>query len=426
MKYSKFTFLFSIFKYTLIGFGFLLCSCQLKKTNTLPLNEENTVVDLNIKKKKEKHINASPEPAANDVNSIVALLQGKTIAIVGNQTTVVTKQKKGRTEYIHLVDTLLARGLKINTVFAPEHGFRGTEDAGATIKNGIDSRSGLPIISLYGKNKKPSNEQMKGLDYIVFDIQDVGARFYTYISTLHYVMEAAAENNVKVLVLDRPNPNGFIIDGPKLDMAHSSFVGMHPIPIMHGMTIAEYALMINGQGWLAGGKKCKLEYLKNNNYTHESRYSLPIKPSPNLPNDKAINLYSSLCFFEGTDISVGRGTANQFQVYGAPFLKAYKEYSFTPMPNLGATNPPHNGVLCYGKDLRSHPELNQIDLSFLIDAYQQTKNKKNFFNSFFIKLAGSTKLQQQIEQGLSASVIRAGWQDDIATFKKMRAPYLLY
>lgn len=372
--------------------------------------------------------------AADQLELWVAGYKGKNIAIVGNQTSVVRSSKRYNDDgtlntnvtYTHLVDTLISRGVNVKKVFAPEHGFRGTADAGASIKDGIDKKTGVPLISLYGANKKPTQEQLEGLDFVFFDIQDVGARFYTYISTLHYVMEACAQSNTMVVVLDRPNPNGSIVDGPVLEKEHTSFVGVHPIPVLHGMTVGEYAQMINGQHWLASKLQCQLLVLRNKNYTREMPYSLPIKPSPNLPNDKSINLYPSLCFFEGTDISVGRGTEMQFQIYGAPQLTAYKDFSFTPRPNEGATNPPHNGKLCYGVDLRDHKTLTRLDLSFLIDAYNKTANKKNFFNSFFTKLAGSQTLQKQIEQGMTADQIRATWSKDLEAFKAMRAPYLIY
>ena len=309
----------------------------------------------------------------------------------------------------------------------PEHGFRGTADAGEVVKDGIDTKTGLPIVSLYGSNKKPSVEQLKGLDIVVFDIQDVGARFYTYISSLHYVMEACAENNIPVLILDRPNPNGHYIDGPILEMEHKSFVGMHPIPVVHGMTIGEYATMINGEKWLAKGVQCELKIIPIKNYNHSLSYSLPIKPSPNLPNDKAINLYPSLCFFEGTNVNAGRGTETQFQVFGSPFLSpsAY-QFKYTPKPNEGAKHPKHENKLCYGENLTKAKNLDTINLNWLITAYNNTQNKTEFFNNFFTKLAGTKKLQQQIENGLIEAQIKATWQEGLETFKKTRTNYLIY
>ncbi len=361
---------------------------------------------------------------ANQTELYLPLLKGKKVAVVGNQTSVIFK--KTATQHTHLVDSLLSRGVQIKKVFAPEHGFRGKADAGEHIIDGKDQKTGLPILSLYGKNKKPSAAVLANIDLIIFDIQDVGARFYTYISSLHYVMQAAAENNIEVLILDRPNPNGHYIDGPILDSKYSSFVGLHPVPIVHGMTIAEYAQMINGQGWLGKGLRCNLHLIKMKNYNHARKYSLPIKPSPNLPNDKAINLYTSLCFFEGTNVNAGRGTDQQFQIYGSPFLPKTSSFSYTPIANSGAKYPKHKGKRCYGQNLSSTPTLNSINLDWLINAYQQTQDKSKFFNNFFSKLAGTSLLQQQIENGLSASEIKKTWAADLNIYKKMRTSYLLY
>ncbi len=291
----------------------------------------------------------------------------------------------------------------------------------------MDTKTGVPIVSLYGDNKKPKPEQLKHIDVMVFDIQDVGARFYTYISSLHYVMEACAEAHIPLLILDRPNPNGHYVDGPILEMEHKSFVGMHPIPVVHGMTIGEYATMINGEKWLKNGVSCELKVIPIKNYTHQTAYSLPIKPSPNLPNDTAINLYPSLCFFEGTNVSVGRGTDKQFQVFGSPFLDKTKyTYSFTPQPNEGAKQPPYQNKVCYGMNLSHTKKLNGLDLSYLINAYRATQNKSEFFNSFFTKLAGTKKLQQQIEDGLTETDIKASWQQGLDGFRKVRDKYLIY
>lgn len=364
-----------------------------------------------------------PIPAANQPDLYLPLLKGKKVGIVANQTSIV--QHISGTK--HLVDFLLNEKISIEKIFVPEHGFRGTADAGENIAHSHDPSTRLPLISLYGKNKKPSSEQLKGIDCLLFDMQDVGVRFYTYISTLHYVMEAAAEQKIPVIVLDRPNPNGFYIDGPLLEVKQKSFVGMHPVPIVYGMTIGEYAQMINGEKWLAKGVKCKLTIIPLAHYTHQTRYTLPVKPSPNLPNATAINLYPSLCFFEGTNVSVGRGTEHQFQCYGAPFLdKSAYEYTFTPQPNVGAKQPPHNGVRCYGENLTQHPELNQLSLQWLIKAYKNNTDKAPFFNNFFNKLAGNTLLQEQIKQGLSEAEIRKSWQNDLTKFKKIREKYLLY
>lgn len=349
------------------------------------------------------------------------LLKTKNVGVVANQTSYLEIEKQ------HLVDYLVSKEISLKKVFAPEHGFRGTADAGEHVKDGIDSKTGISIISLYGNNKKPSQEQLKGIDVMIFDIQDVGARFYTYISTLHYVMEACAEAGIAVIVFDRPNPNGHYIDGPIMEKEYQSFVGMHPIPVVHGMTIGEYAKMINGEGWLKNKMKCEISVIEMKNYTHETPYSLPIKPSPNLPNDKAINLYPSLCFFEGTFINAGRGTEMQFQVFGAPSLPISEfSFTYTPQPNEGAKEPKFKGQLCHGKDLRQEPRLNHINLEWLIETYNANGKKKDFFNSFFVKLAGTKKLQQQIEQGISAKTIRDSWKEGLENFEKIRKKYLIY
>ena len=374
--------------------------------------------------------------AANQTEAFLPLINGKHIGIVANQTSVIFKELKtsgasASDSYTHLVDSLVSLNIDVKTVFAPEHGFRGTADAGELVKDGIDTKTGIPIISLYGKNKKPSPEQLSGLDMIIFDIQDVGARFYTYISSLHYVMEACAEQNIPILVLDRPNPNSHYIDGPILEKEHQSFVGMHPIPVVHGMTIGEYAQMINGEAWLDNSVQCDLTVIPIKNYTHTTSYSLPIKPSPNLPNDVAINLYPSLCFFEGTNVSVGRGTDMQFQVAGTtyPHQKVLHRFEFTPQPNEGAKYPKHQGKTCYGYDLSKHDTLSALNLDWLIEFYnanQQYKPEESFFNAFFTKLAGTSKLQEQIEKGLSEKDIRASWKQGLDDFKSTRSKYLLY
>ena len=342
-------------------------------------------------------------------------LQDKKVGIVGNQTSMIANT--------HLVDSLLSLGVDIVKVFAPEHGFRGTADAGAIIKDGIDSKTGVRIISLYGKNKKPKAEQLQEIDILVFDIQDVGVRFYTYISTLHYVMEAAAESNIKVIVLDRPNPNGHYVDGPILDTAFRSFVGMHPIPIVHGMTIGEYAKMIKGEKWIS--TNCKLTVIEMENYTHYTNYDLPLKPSPNLPNARAINLYASLCLFEGTNISVGRGTDYPFQHFGSPYLKS--SYSFTPKRGEGSKYPKHENIECFGTDLRFQDKyLTTINLNWIIQTYKQNSEKESFFNNFFDKLAGTDKLRKQIIAEKTAKEIKASWQEGLEDFKKIRRKYLIY
>jgi uncharacterized protein YbbC (DUF1343 family) len=407
-------------------------------SNNTPTYPTEELVVLDNDRGKRLLIDANtnePIPAAYLLGDWITKLKGKKIALVGNQTsviktrdTVVSKEwnTKDRLRYEHLVDTLIAQGIEIKRVFAPEHGFRGTADAGTTIRDGIDARTGIPIISLYGKNKKPFQEQLEDVDVVLFDIQDVGARFYTYISTLHYVMEACAQYDRKLIVLDRPNPNGHYIDGPILEEQHQSFVGMHPVPVVHGMTIGEYALMINGEQWLGKNLKTDLEVIKCKNYTHDSSYSIPIKPSPNLPNDQAVNLYPSLCFFEGTEVSVGRGTEMQFQVYGSPSLVKYTDFAFTPTPNIGAKRPLFNGKKCYGVDLREHKKLDHLELEFLVDAFAKAPFKQNFFNSFFTKLAGTKTLQAQIEKGMSAKEIAATWEKGLDAYQKIRVKYLLY
>src|SRR5690554_7332989 len=386
-----------------------------------------------LEKESQTQVKSSITTGADNYEVYLPLLKDKKVGVLTNQTGVVNRitflpehhGKTGVDEQIHLIDFLIENKIDVQKIYAPEHGFRGTADAGELIKDGKDAKTGLPIVSLYGNNKKPTKEQLSGIDIMVFDLQDVGARFYTYISSLHYLMEACAENNIPLIVLDRPNPNGTIIDGPTLEMDHKSFVGMHPIPVLHGMTIGEYAKMINGEKWLKGGIQCDLTVIECVNYTRDIAYSLPVKPSPNLPNDKAINLYASLCFFEGTNVSVGRGTDKQFQIFGSPFLKNM-DYSFTPKPNLGAKDPLHNGKVCYGRDLSEVENVNRLELKWLIEAYQNTPDKIKFFNNFFIKLAGTSKLQQQIEQGLNEVEIRKSWEKDLEAFRKTRDKYLIY
>ena len=354
-------------------------------------------------------------------------LEGKRVAVCGNQTSVVGKT--------HLVDTLLSRNVNIVKLFCPEHGFRGQAEAGATIASGKDPLTGLPVVSLYGKNKKPTAEQLQNVDIVLFDLQDVGCRFYTYISTLHYVMEAAAENGVKVVVLDRPNPNGFYVDGPVLDPQYKSFVGMHPVPVVYGMTIGEYARMINGEKWLANGVQCDLTVILLEGYTHETRYVLPVAPSPNLQTVEAVYLYPSLCLFEGTNVSVGRGTDHPFEMYGAPGMRA-GDYRFTPHAIPGVSeNPPFKDVECVGfllSEIASYGFYKlvpgELDLSYLMTAYQNCPDKASFFlkNNFFDKLAGTAQLRKQIVEGATDEEIRASWQPGLDAFKAVRAKYLLY
>ena len=400
--------------FIVLAFLFSLGSCQSQK------NEATKATDVEINKAtptQEKSIVVG----ANRLNSYLPLLKNKRIGVVANQTSVLFKEDN----YTHIIDSLVSLNIDIQKVFAPEHGFRGKADAGEHVTNGKDPKTGIDIISIYGQNKKPSAHQLKGLDIIVFDIQDVGARFYTYISSLHYVMEACAENNIPMLILDRPNPNGHYTDGPILESVHKSFVGMHPIPVVHGMTIGEYGQMINGEKWLNNGIQCDITIIKCENYNKQTAYSLPIKPSPNLPNDVAINLYPSLCFFEGTTISVGRGTEMQFQIYGAPFLPK-TAFSYTPKPNEGSKHPKYENKICYGKDLRSTAKIDVINLEWISNAYKLSSDKKTFFNSFFTKLAGTKTLQQQIINGVTNVDIRKSWQKNIQEYNQMRKPYLLY
>ena len=357
---------------------------------------------------------------AEQTNLYVSDLKGKTIALVVNHTSMIGK--------MHLADSLLSLGIKIKTIFAPEHGFRGTADAGEHVENGIDKKTGLPIVSLYGNNKKPSAAQLEGIDVVIFDIQDVGARFYTYTSTMHYVMEACAEQSKKLLILDRPNPNGHYVDGQVLDKKFASFVGLNPVPVVHGCTVGELAQMINGEGWLAGNKKCNFQIVKCLGYKHSTPYNPPIATSPNLPNLQSMLLYPSICFFEGTDVSVGRGTDKQFQVIGSPNPKN-GSFTFTPEDKPGAKNPPQKGKLCYGEDLSKIDARNQaFTLKYVIDYYKKSDNKAKFFSSpsFFDKLAGSDTTRKQIIAGMTETQIRASWKADLDNYKTIRKKYLLY
>jgi uncharacterized protein YbbC (DUF1343 family) len=363
-------------------------------------------------------------PAAERSELYLPLLKGKRVALVVNHSSLVGKN--------HLLDYLLKHDIKVQKIFAPEHGFRGQADAGTHIKNSKDRQTGLPIISLYGKHKKPTKADLKGIDLILFDIQDVGVRFYTYLSTLHYIMEAGAQQHIPVMVLDRPNPNGHYIDGPLLQKKYRSFVGLHPVPVVYGMTIGEYAKMINGERWLKGGKRVKLTVIPLANYTHQSAYSLPVKPSPNLPNERAILLYPSLAFFEGTVISAGRGTNRPFQLYGATKYKV-KKFSFVPKSRPGAQYPKFKGRRCYGVDLskteiKENRARQKLNLSYLKDAYANYPDKKGFFlkNRFIDKLAGTDQLRKQIRAEVSEKTIRKGWEKDLKHFKQIRKKYLLY
>jgi uncharacterized protein YbbC (DUF1343 family) len=355
---------------------------------------------------------------AEQLDILLPKIKDKKVALVVNYTAMVGKT--------HLADTLLSRGVQIKKILGPEHGFRGNAAAGEYVKDGVDTKSGLPLISLYGNNRKPTAEQLADIDVVVYDIQDVGVRFFTYIGTLHYVMEACAENGKKLIVLDRPNPNGSYIDGPVLLPAHKSFIGMHPVPVVHGMTVGEFAQMINGEGWLEGKKKCALEVVPLKNWNHQDEYSLPLRPSPNLPNDQAVKLYPSICFFEGTNLSLGRGTQFPFQAIGHPDLKNFP-FQFTPVTIEGvAKNPPQENKLCYGLDLRQVEIPKKIELHYLLETYKAFPDKENFFIPFFERLAGNTTLRQQIKDGLTEDQIRASWQKDLDAYKEMRKKYVLY
>ncbi len=348
-------------------------------------------------------------------------LQNKNVGIVANQTSIFNNT--------HLIDTLLSKGVNIKKIFTPEHGFRGSADEGAAINNSIDEKTQLPIISLYGNNKKPNQEQLKDIDIIVFDLQDVGVRFYTYISTMTYVMEAAAENNIPIIVLDRPNPNGFYVDGPVLEKENASFVGLHQVPVVYGLTIGEYAMMVNGEFWLKDSLQCDLKVIPLGNYDRNAIYELPVKPSPNLPNWESVYLYPSLCFFEGTIVSVGRGTETPFQLYGHPLMN--EEFTFTPKQAEGRKAPLLCDQVCHGEFLTDYAHnynqnKNELKLTWLINAYNQLKDNEKFFNNFLVKLTGTKDLEQQIKNGLSEKEIRKSWEPKLNEYKKIRKKYLIY
>ena len=362
------------------------------------------------------------QTGAEQTELYLETLRGKRVGIIANQTSLI-----GNT---HLVDTLLSMGVEVTKVFAPEHGFRGEAGAGEHIADGKDPKTGLEVLSLYGKLKKPTPAMLEKTDILLFDIQDVGTRFYTYISTLHYILEAAGENDIEVIILDRPNPNGHYIDGPVLDMKFRSFVGMHPIPIVHGLTIGELTQMILGENWIK--KEPSVKIIPCKGYTHKDYYSLPVRPSPNLPNDRAIALYPSLCWFEGTEVSVGRGTPNPFQIIGFPGCSA-GTFTFTPIDIPGiAMDPPFENKRCSGLDLRdastSQKRFIELELDWLIAMYQASPDKDSFFlaSGFFDKLCGNSGVREMVIAGKSASEIRASWQSDLLTYKSMRIKYLLY
>jgi len=391
-----------------ICFVFLNISCLQGKTGLVGNDEQESL---------------SIEVGAERLNEYIPLIHGKTIAVVANQTSYVADR--------HLVDTLLALGVSIKCVFAPEHGFRGEAGAGDKIKNAKDPQTGLAIVSLYGKHIKPTVEDLKGIDIIIFDIQDVGTRFYTYISTLQYVMEACIENSVGLIILDRPNPNGFYVDGPVLEDSYRSFVGMQKIPVVHGMTVGEYSGMLLGESWVNNSDKLSIHVITVANYTHKDLYQLPIRPSPNLPNMQSVYLYPSLCFFEGAAVSIGRGTPFPFQCYGFPGMEG-ANLNFKPINILGvATNPPYKDTICNGVDLRTK-EIDfqnlqtKLRLEFLLKAYASYPNKESFFNPFFERLAGTDQLRLQIINSETEAEIRKSWEPELSNFKKTRKKYLLY
>jgi len=368
-----------------------------------------------------------PIPAAQNMGRYLPLLQSKQIGLVANQTSVVKNSTIETESFTHLADTLRSLGISLKKVFAPEHGFRGTADAGAHISSGVDQKTGLEVISLYGANKKPRVEDLADIDLMIFDIQDVGVRFYTYISTLHYVMEACAEQNIPLIVLDRPNPNAHYIDGPLLKDDFKSFVGMHPVPVVYGMTIGEYAKMINGESWLQGQIKTDLTVISVENYTHHTPYALPIAPSPNLRSKQAIALYPSLCFFEGTPISAGRGTDRPFEIFGAPNLNVERyPFEFRPVARQGAKWAKFKDEICHGLDLGQITPGEHLELGWLIDTYNEAADKENFFNPFFDKLAGTDQLKKDIQAGLNKEEIYARWTKELEDFEQIRAKYLLY
>lgn len=353
-------------------------------------------------------------------------LKNKNIGMVVNPTSVIGS------DHVSSVDSLLKLGIHITKIFGPEHGFRGNASNGATVDDSVDPKTGIPAISLYGKHFKPTPADLKGIDLMIFDIQDVGTRFYTYLSTLHYVMEACAENNVELMILDRPNPNGFYVDGPMLDTTYRSFVGLDKLPIVHGLTLAEYAQMINGEGWLKNHVQCKLKIIKMSGYNHDMPYTLPVNPSPNLNTAQSILLYPSLCLFEGTTLSLGRGTMFPFQVLGHPLLKDKFSFSFTPVSIPGMSeDPPQKDKECYGIDLRNYDiyqfrKSKKIDILWLIKLYNAFPDKEHFFNAYFVKLAGTDQLRKQIEAGKSEDEIRKSWEPALSRYKQMRKKYLLY
>ena len=417
-------------KFNICLFTLLLISCSAGSQNDTDVNttENEPVIEDSVIVAEKMYCNDDVRVGAEITEAYFPMMEGMKIAVVGNQSSMV-----GET---HLVDTLLGAGLDVVRVFSPEHGFRGTADAGEKVNSEIDEKTGLAIFSLYGTNRKPSASQLSGIDVVIFDIQDVGVRFYTYISTLHNVMEACAEQGVKLMILDRPNPNGHYVDGPVLKEDFSSFVGMHPVPVVHGMTVGEYAQMINGEKWLAGGIECPMRIIPCEGWDHAKYYELPIAPSPNLPDMASVYLYPSLCFFEGTTVSIGRGTDTPFQLIGHPDYKIDSlglSFSFVPQPNGGSKHPKLEGETCFGTDLSAldlseFRTKGELDLSYLFDFYQNLDHGKSFFlpNNFIDLLAGSSDLRKGIMDGVTLDEMRAKWDVEITAFKEMRQAYLIY
>lgn len=422
LKYAKLLCLKSIFI-------FLVFSCGIKKRYQ-EYQDKKSSIDKQVID--EQNQAAGSENHDNNKSNVPILggerlslyldsLKGKRVAVVGNQTSMVGKT--------HLVDTLLSLGIKVQKVFSPEHGFRGDADAGEKVYSGTDQKTGLPLISLYANNKKPKPSQLEDVDIVIYDIQDIGVRFYTYISTLHYVMESCAENDKPVIVLDRPNPNGHYVDGPVRDSLHKSFIGMHPVPIVYGMTIGEYALMINDECWLADSVHCNLMVVPCKNYSRKMRYSITIPPSPNIRSDAAVALYPSLCLLEATTVSIGRGTERPFEYFGHPEFPA-TEFTFTPISSFGAKNPLWENKVCYGFDLNAAAKKRtyDINLGWLMEAKTLLGDSLTFIDqpAFFDRLAGTSELRKQINEGWTIKEIRASWKPEIQEFRKIRAKYLLY
>jgi uncharacterized protein YbbC (DUF1343 family) len=410
------------------------CSAQKQK-----IKIKNDKVKVKSETSKEKSSNTII-PAADQMDKYLPMLKGKKVALLVNHTSTIGKT--------HIIDTLIKSGVNIKVIFGPEHGFRGDAPDGEKIETTADIKTGIPVVSLYGKKNKPTPEDLKDVDVMIYDIQDVGTRYYTFISSMQYFMEAALESNIPFIILDRPNPNGFYVDGPVLDMKFKSFVGMQPVPVVYGMTIGEYANMILQEGWLGeaanaayenlkrvryreGAKFFQLQVIPVANYTHKSKYVLPVKPSPNLPDIQSVYWYGSTCFFEGTTFSEGRGTAKAFQYIGHPSMPKTM-FAFTPKPTDGAPNPKHKDKVCYGYDLSGTPEQvlkmvdNKVQVKYLIDAYKLFPDKENFFNKGINRLAGNDELMQQIKDGKTEEEIRKSWEPKLSEFKKIRKQYLMY